>query len=140
MRKARIIHVARQAAALAVAAATAASTINGYRPLARNGYPSVWSWAFGLVVTELPRQTLVSQLGGLALTARRLTRLVRMFAWLVAGFSALGLLNFSRAGHQANVALTAALDDGLGTQRRADSAGLWHRQDAGSVADDPHLS
>ncbi|MEE9242811.1 MAG: alpha/beta hydrolase [Mycobacterium sp.] len=137
MRKDRIIHVARQAAALAVAAVTAASTINGYRPLASNGYPSVWSWAFGLVVTELPRQTLISQLGGLVLTARRLTRPVRMFAWLVAGFSALGLLKFSREGHQANVALTAALDDGLGTQRRTDSAGLWRRPAGGGTARTP---
>ena len=74
MRKARIVHVTRQVAALGVAAVTAASTANGYRPLARYGYPSLWSWVFGLVVTELPLQTLASQIGGLALTARRLTR------------------------------------------------------------------
>ena len=54
-----------------------------------------------------------------------------MAGWLVAGLSALGLLNFSRAGHQAKVPLTAALDSGLGTRRRTDSAGLW-RQPAGS--------
>jgi len=110
MRKPRIIHITRQVAALAAAVLSAVSTINGYRPLARDGYPSLWSWAFGLVVTELPVQTLASQLGGLALTARRLTRPVRTVAWLIAGLSALGLLNFSRAGHQANVPLTAALD------------------------------
>jgi len=115
MRKPRIIHITRQVAALAAAVLSAAATINGYRPLARNGYPSLWSWAFGLVVTELPLQTLASQLGGLALTARRLTRPVRTVAWLIAGLSALGLLNFSRAGHQANVPLTAALDSGWGS-------------------------
>jgi len=137
MRKARIIHITRQVGALAVAAVTAASTINGYRPLARNGYPSLWSWAFGLVVTELPLETLASQLGGLALTARRLTRPVRTVAWLVAGLSALGLLNFSRAGHQANVALTAALDSGLGTERRTNSAGLWRQPAGGGTAKTP---
>ena len=110
MRKPPIIHITRQVAAWAAAVLSAAATINGYRPLARNGYPSLWSWAFGLVVTELPLQTLASQLSGLALTARRLTRPVRTVAWLIAGLSALGLLNFSRAGHQANVPLTAALD------------------------------
>lgn len=137
MLKARIIHIARQVGALAVAAVTAASTINGYRPLARNGYPSLWSWAFGLVVTELPLQTLASQLGGLAVTARRLTRPVRTIAWLTAGSSALGLLNFSRAGHRANVALAAALDAGLGNDRRTDSAGLWRRPAGGGTAKTP---
>jgi hypothetical protein len=85
MRKARIVHIARQAGALAVAALTAASTLNGHRPLARTGYPSLLSWAFGLVVTEFPLQTLVSQLGGLAYAARRLTPPVLTVAWLVAG-------------------------------------------------------
>ena len=137
MRTARIIHVIRQIGSLAVTAVTAASTLNAYRPLARNGYPSLFSWAFGLVVTELPLQTLLSQVGGLALTARRLTRPVRTVAWLVAGISALGLLNFSRAGHQANVPLTAALDSGLGTSRHTDSAGLWRRPAGGGTAKTP---
>jgi acetyl esterase/lipase len=137
MRKARIVNIARQAGALAVAALTAASTLNGYRPLARNGYASLWSWAFGLVVTELPLQTLVSQLGGLAFFARRLTRPVLTVAWLVAGLSALGLLNFSRAGHQAAAPLTAALNSGLGTDRRTDSAGLWRRPAGGGTAKTP---
>jgi hypothetical protein len=73
MRKARIVHIARQVAALAVAGLTAASTLNGYRPLAHNGYPSLWSWAFGLVVTELPLQTLLSQLGRLPRRGTRMT-------------------------------------------------------------------
>ena len=125
MQKTRAAHIARQVGALAVAALTAASTLNGYRPLVRKGYPSIFSWAFGLVVTEFPLQTLVSQLAGLLLTARRLTRPVRRTAWIVAGLSALGLLNFNRAGHRASAPLTAALDNGLGAHRRTDSAGLW---------------
>src|ERR1700730_11401650 len=139
MREGRIIHIARQAAALAPAALSVASTVNGYRPLARNGYPSVWSWMFGLIVTELPLQTLTSQLGGLALTACRLTRPVRTVAWLVAGVSALGLLKFWRAGHQADVPLTAALDSGLGTDRRTDSTGLWRQPAGGGTAKTPGL-
>lgn len=138
MPKTRITHIiTRQVGALAAAALSAASTINGYRPLARNGYPSVWSWAFGLAVTELPLLTLASQLGGLALTARRLARPVRIVAFLVASLSALGLLNFSRAGHKANGPLTAALDNGLGTDRRTDSAGLWRQPAGGGTAKTP---
>src|SRR5262249_45987643 len=133
----RIIHIIRLIGSLAVTAVTAASTLNAYRPLARSGYPSVICWLFGFIVTELPLQTLVSQLGGLALTARHLTRPVRTTAWLVAGISALGLLNFSRAGHKANVPLAAALDSGLGTARRTDSAGLWRRPTGGGTAKTP---
>jgi acetyl esterase/lipase len=137
MRTDRILHVIRQIASLATTAVTAVSTVNAYRPLARSGVPSLFSWMSGLVVTELPLQTLVSQLGGLALTARRLTRPVRRIAWLMAGVSALGLVNFSRAGHRANVPLTAALDNGLGLSRRTDSAGLWRRPTGGGTAKTP---
>jgi acetyl esterase/lipase len=137
MRRARIIHIARQVGSLAVTAVTAASTLNAYRPLARSGYLSLFSWLFGMVVTELPLQTLVSQLGGLAITARRLTRPVGTLAWLVAGVSALGLLNFSRAGHKANVPLAEALDNGLGPSRRTDSAGLWRRPSGPGIAKTP---
>ncbi|MGO9385529.1 MAG: alpha/beta hydrolase fold domain-containing protein [Mycobacterium sp.] len=139
MRTARLIHIIRQIGSLGVTAVTATSTLNAYRPLARSGFPSLYSWTFGLVVTELPLQTLVSQLGGLALTARRLTRPVRTIAWLVAGVSALGLLNFSRAGHKANVPLGEALDDGLGPDRRTESAGLWRRPAGVGTAKTPGL-
>ncbi|OSC37661.1 alpha/beta hydrolase [Mycobacterium decipiens] len=137
MQTARITHILRQIGALAVAAITAAATLNAYRPLARNGFSSVWSWFFGLVVTEFPVSTLASQLGGLVLTARRLTAPVRAVSWLVAGFSTLGLLNFRRAGHQADVQLTAALDSGLGIDRRTDSAALWCRPAGGGTAKTP---
>jgi acetyl esterase/lipase len=137
MQTARIIHVIRQIGSLAVTALTAASTLNAYRPLARGGYPSLYSWMLGLGVTELPLQTLLTQLGGLALTARRLTRPVRAIAWLVAGVSALGLLNLSRAGHRANVQLTEALDSGLGPDRLTDSASLWRRPAGAGIAKAP---
>jgi acetyl esterase/lipase len=137
MRRARTIHVIRQIASLLVTAVTAASTGNAYRPLARKRSASLYSWLFGLIVTELPLQTLVSQLGGLALTARRLTRPVRTIAWLVAGASVAGLLNFSRAGHQANVPLTKALNGGLGPGRRTDSSGLWRLPAGAGTAKTP---
>lgn len=137
MRNASPLVVLRQVGALVVAAVTATSTLNGYRPLARYGYPSVYSWVFGLVVSELPLQTLASQIGGLALTARRLTRPVRAISWIVAAVSAVGLLNFSRAGHQSKATLTAALDDGLGNGRRADSTGLWRKPAGGGLAKTP---
>jgi acetyl esterase/lipase len=139
MQKARLIHHARQIASLVVTAVTATSTLNAYRPLARKGYPSLFSWIFGMVVTELPLQTMASQLGGLALTARRLNRPVRTIAWLTAAVSALGLLNLSRAGHQANVPLNKALDDGLGPARRTDSADLWRRPKGAGTAKTPGL-
>lgn len=129
----------RQIASLVVTAVTALSTLNAYRPLARTGYLSLFSWMFGLVVTELPLQTMASQLGGLALTSRRLTRPVRALAWVTAAVSAAGLLNFSRAGHQANVPLNKALDDGLGAARRTDSEGLWRRPTGAGSAKAPGL-
>ncbi|HME46659.1 alpha/beta hydrolase [Mycobacterium sp.] len=125
MRIARLVHIARQLAALAAAALSAVTTLNGYHSLARNGYRSLVSWAFGLIVTEFPLQTLASQLGGLGLTSRRLTPRVRAIAWMTAATSAIGLLNLNRVAHHADRTLTAALDEGLGTQRRRDSAGLW---------------
>ncbi|UXA18774.1 alpha/beta hydrolase [Mycobacterium sp. SMC-4] len=137
MRKARVIHIARQVGALTVAAVTAASTLNGYRPLVRRGQPSVVSFGFGLVVSEFPLQTLASQLGGLALTARRLTRPVRAIAWVVAAMSAVGLLNFNRAGHRAGIPLRQALDSGLGADRRTDSTGLWRRAAGAGTAKSP---
>ncbi len=133
------MHILRQIGSLVVTAVTATSTVNAYRPLARSGYLSLFSWMFGLVVTELPLQTLASQLGGLAFTARRLTRPVRTLAWLVAGVSALGLLNFNRAGHKANVPLAAALDDGLGPSRRTESADLWRWASGSGTAKTPGL-
>ncbi|MDM4142580.1 MULTISPECIES: alpha/beta hydrolase [Mycobacterium] len=139
MRRARISHVIRQIGSAAVTTVTAASTLNAYRPLARGGFPSLYSWMFGLVVTELPLQTLLSQLAGLALTGRRLNRPLRIVAWVVAGLSALGLLNLSRAGHRANVPLTEALDSGLGPDRLTESKGLWRRPAGGGTAKTPGL-
>ena len=132
MRISRLVHIARQIAALTAAALSAVTTLNGYHSLARNGYRSLFSWAFGLIVTEFPVQTLAAQLSGLALTPR-LTPRVRAVAWLTAAASAAGLLNLNRVAHQAGRTLTAALDDGLGQRRRRDSEGLWREPGAGTA-------
>lgn len=137
MQNARVVHISRQVGALFVTAVTAASTLNGYRPLARKGYPSIFSFGFGLVVSEFPLQTLASQLAGLALTARRLTRPVRAIAWVVAGLSAVGLLNFNRAGRNAATPLREALNSGLGDDRRKNSTGLWRRPAGAGTAKSP---
>ncbi|HUO37111.1 MAG TPA: alpha/beta hydrolase [Mycobacterium sp.] len=133
MRIGRLVCIARQIGALAAAALSAVTTLNGYRSLARNGYRSLVTWAFGLVVTEFPLQTLASQLLGLAATSGRLTRGVRLVAWSTAATSALGLLNLNRVAHHADRTLAAALDDALGTHRRTDSKGLWREPGAATA-------
>ena len=133
----RTNHVTRQLGALGVAAVTAASTRNAYRPLARSGYTSIFAWMFGLIVTEFPLQTLVSQISALALASRRLTRPVAIISWVTAAVSALGLLNFSYAGHHADTPLREALDRGLGSRRRQNSAGLWRRPQGSGTAKSP---
>jgi acetyl esterase/lipase len=133
----RIAHLVRQIAALGVTLATAAATLNAYRPLINKSRASIYSWMFGLGVTELPLQTLTAQAAGLALTSRGLNRKARTVAWLTAAASALGLLNLSRAGHQANVPLTEALNTDLGPDRRTDSNGLWKRPDGAGTAKAP---
>ena len=55
---ARIIHIVRQSGSLTVTAVTAASTLNALPAVGAQRIPVAVSWAFGLVVTELPLQTL----------------------------------------------------------------------------------
>lgn len=130
----------RNCAAMLAAVIGAAVTINGYRPLAQKGRPSIYAWAIGLVTTELPLQTLAGQAGLMAALSRRLTPRVRLIAALLSGLSWVGLVNFNRAGHAAGKPLTEALDAGLGTDRRTDSDGLWARPDpSGATAKAPGL-
>jgi acetyl esterase/lipase len=116
--------ILRRAAALITTGAGAVTTLNGYRPLLRRGYPSMVGWACGLIATELPLPTLAAQ-SPAVLAARRLPPRWRLIAWLASALSGLGLLGLHRIGHRAGVPLTAALDSGLGTDRRRDSLGLW---------------
>lgn len=116
-----------RAVTLPVAGAAALGTANGYRPLSRGGYRSMLAWACGLLASELPLHSLVAHAITMIALSRRLSGRLRTAAWLVSALSWLGLLGLSRAAHRADVPLTAALDAGLGADRRADSTGLWCR-------------
>jgi acetyl esterase/lipase len=114
-----------------------AATVNGYRPLATKGYPSVVAFVAGVFVTELPLQTIAAQAAGLAVVARRLSPRSRGIAG-VAAASWLGLLGLNQLGRRANGPLTAALDAGLGAHRRTESVGLWrHPEPLGGTAKQP---
>jgi acetyl esterase/lipase len=119
--------VKRRLLALATAVLGALATLNAYRPLSNKGYPSVAAVFFGVVASELPRETLAVQGGALAALTPRLSPRVRLIAWLISVASAVGLLGLDRISRRARVSLTAALDGGLGSDRRTDSAALWHR-------------
>jgi acetyl esterase/lipase len=103
------------------------ATVNGYRPLARKGRLSLAAFVFGLLVSELPLQMLVCQLGVLALVSRRLSWRLRRAVWLMSGLSWLGLIGLSHVGRHADVPLTEALDAGLGTDRAPKTSQLWRR-------------
>jgi acetyl esterase/lipase len=103
----------------------AASTVNGYRPLSGRSISSVFAWLFGLVVSELPLQTIAVQAAALAVASQGLSSRLRRFAWLLTAVSWTGLLGLHRVGGNADVPLSAALDAGLGTDRRSASADIW---------------
>lgn len=105
----------------------AATTANGYRPQARDGYGSIYSFSSGLIVTELPLRVLAAQAAALAAVSRWLSPRVRWFAWLVSGLSWLGLIGLERSGRRAYAPLTSALDAELGIDRQTTSVDLWSR-------------
>jgi acetyl esterase/lipase len=110
-----------------------AHTANGYRPLTRDRFGSGFAFAYGVFASELPMQTLAVQLAAQAAVSRLLPTRVRRFSWLVAASSWLGLLGLRRAGHGAHAPLTAALDAGLGPDRRTESGDLWRRPAPGGA-------
>lgn len=110
-----------------------AYTANGYRPLTRDRFGSGLAFAYGVAASELPVQSLAAQLTALAAVSRRLPPRTRRFSWLVSGLSWLGLLGLRHAGRRANEPLTAALDAGLGPDRRTESGDLWTRPAAGGA-------
>jgi acetyl esterase/lipase len=114
-----------------------AVTANGYQPLSKRGYLSMYAFSFGVFASELPLQLLVSQFALLAAVTRKLSPRVRRFSWLVSALSWLGLVGLNRLGHQSKLPLTAALDAGLGTDRRIESGDLWKRPAGGGTAKSP---
>jgi acetyl esterase/lipase len=112
-------------------------TANGYRPLCKRGYPSLYAFSYGLVVSELPLPIFAGQFAMLAAVTRRLSARPCRFSWLVSTVSWLGLLGLARIGRQAKVPLTAALDAGLGPDRRTESGDLWKRPAGAGMAKSP---
>jgi acetyl esterase/lipase len=114
-----------------------AVTADGYQPLSKRGYLSMYAFSFGVFATELPLQLIGGQFALLAAVTRRLSPRVRRFSWLVSALSWLGLLGLHRIGSQSNQPLTAALDAGLGTDRRTESGDLWKRPAGAGTAKSP---
>ncbi|MEB3021914.1 alpha/beta hydrolase [[Mycobacterium] crassicus] len=108
-----------------------ANTVNGYRPLTKHGYPSIYAFAFGVFASELPLQLIAGQSATLAAVSRWLPRRARRIGWLVSLASWLGLLGLHHFGRNANQPLSAALDAELGADRRADGRDIWKRPDPG---------
>lgn len=117
-------HVKRFLAVLSSLAGLA-FTANGYRPLSKRGYPSLYAFAYGVFASELSLQIIAAHAATLTAVTRWLTPRLRWFSWLVSAASWLGLFGLHRAGRQADGPLTAALDVGLGAGRRTDSGDLW---------------
>jgi acetyl esterase/lipase len=123
----------KRLAAVLVSVLGLAFTANGYRSLTKNGYGSLYAFSYGVFASELPMQTLSVQLAALAALSRRLPRRIRRFSWLMSALSCLGLLGLRHVGRSANEPLTAALDVGLGADRRTESGDLWKRPAPGGA-------
>ena len=116
-----------------------AVTANGYQPLSKRGYLSIYAFSFGAFATELPLQLLAGQFALLAAVTRKLSPRLRRFSWLVSALSWLGLLGLHRLATRANVPLTAALDASLGTDRRTELGDVWKRPAGAGTAKSPGL-
>ena len=125
--------------AVIVAVLSAAVTANGYRPVSRFGRASVYAFSSGVFATELPLQVLAPQPVVLAALSRRSSSRARVLAWLLAGLSWLGLIGLHLAGRKAEQPLQAALDEGLGPDRRTDVDGVWPVPVTGAAAQPPGL-
>lgn len=121
----RTTRTTRRRSVAAAAAIGAVATVNGYRPLSNRGLSSVLALAAGVTATELPMQTLAVQTGAVGLLAAAAPSQTRRTAALLLAASCLGLIGLNQIGRRADGPLTAALDRGLGPDRRTDSIGLW---------------
>jgi acetyl esterase/lipase len=117
----------------------ALATVNGYRSITKTVL-SIPSYVIGSIITELPVETIAVEATALSLATRRLPRPMRKYAWMLSAVSWLGRLGLRTEAAEASQPLSAALDDGLGQQRRKDSAGLWgDRAPGGATAKAPAL-
>lgn len=123
----------KRLAAVFVSVLGLAYTANGYRPLTKRGYGSVFAFAYGVFASELPTQSLCAQLGAMAAVSPGLPARTRRFSWLLSLASLLGLLGLRQMGRKANAPLTAALNAGLGPDRRTESGDLWMRPAPGGA-------
>jgi acetyl esterase/lipase len=123
----------KRLAALLVSILGFAFTANGYRPLTKRPYGALYAFTYGVFASELPMQSLGVQFTALAAVSRRLPARIRLFSWLVSALSWLGLLGLRHVGRKANEPLTAALDAGLGPERRTESGDLWKRPAPGGA-------
>ena len=120
--------------ALLASLAGLANTVNGYRPLTKRGYPSLYAFAFGVFASELPLQLIAGQSATWAALSRRLSPRARRIGWVVSAVSWLGLLGLNHLGRNAHQPLSAALDAELGAGRRVDGGDIWKRPAAGGAA------
>ena len=128
----------KRLAALLVSIVSFLFTANGYRPLTKHGYGSLYAFGCGVFASELPMPVLGVQATALTALWRGLPPRVRRFSLLVSTASWLGLLGLRHIGRKANEPLTAALDAGLGPGRRTESGDLWKRPAAqGATAKKP---
>jgi acetyl esterase/lipase len=123
----------KRLAAVLVSLSSVVFTVNGYRPLSKRGYASGYAFGYGVFASELPLQSLAVQVAALAAVSRRLPWRLLRFTWLLTAVSGLGLLGLRHVGRSADELLTAALDDGLGRDRRQQSAALWRRPPPGAA-------
>ena len=123
----------KRLAAPLVSVVSFAFTANGYRPLTKDGYGSVFAFAYGLFASELPLQTSASSSRRWPHCRAGCRARIRRFSWLMSALSGLGLLGLRQLGHRANEPLTAALDAGLGADRRTESGDLWKRPAPGGA-------
>ncbi|PJE21258.1 MAG: esterase, partial [Mycobacterium sp.] len=112
--------------------------VNGYRPVSKRGYLAGHAFGYGLFASELPVPALAAQFAALAAITPRVPRRTRLVSWLLATLSGLGLVGLHRTGRSADEVLTAALDEGLGPDRRHEAGDLWKRPaDDGATAKKP---
>ncbi|BDB44442.1 MULTISPECIES: alpha/beta hydrolase [Mycobacterium] len=123
----------KRIAAVLVALAGAVFAVNGYRPFSKRGYGAGYAFGYGLLASELPLYGLAAHVAALAAVTPRRSPRTTVFSWTVAVASWVALLGLRRAGHNAQETLTAALDEGLGQDRRTDGADLWKRPASGGA-------